>query len=80
VCILVPWIPADNNKAERSLRHLVLKRKNCNWSINKKSATYMSINYSVLLSLYWKSPIQFFSKYKLIRDKSIQYVTKVNLD
>jgi transposase len=80
VCILIPWIPADNNKAERSLRHLVLKRKSCNWSINKKSAAYMSINYSVLLSLYWKSPIQFFSKYKLIRDESIKYITKVNLD
>lgn len=80
VCILIPWIPADNNKAERSLRHLVLKRKNCNGSINENSARYMSINYSVLLSLYWKSPIQFFSKYKLIRDQSIKYITKVNLD
>lgn len=68
VCILMPWIPSDNNKAERSLRHLVLKRKWCNWSINKKSASYMSINYSVLLSLYWKSPRQLFSFYKSMRD------------
>ena len=27
VCIIEPNIPADNNKAERSLRHLVIKRK-----------------------------------------------------
>lgn len=71
VCILIPWIPADNNKAERSLRHLVLKRKWCNGSINKKSASYMSINYSVLLSLYWRSPKQLFSFYKWIRDRSL---------
>ena len=80
VCILISWIPSDNNKAERALRHIVLKRKICNWSINKKSASYMSINYSVLLSLFWKSPIQFFSKYKLIRDESLKYITKVKLD
>lgn len=68
VCIMEPWIPADNNKAERALRHLVLKRKNCHGSINEKSAKYMSINYSVLLSLYWKSPRQLFSCYKIMRD------------
>ncbi len=74
VCILIPWIPADNNKAERNLRHLVLKRKWCNGSINKKSASYMSINYSVLLSLYWKSPKQLFPVYKLLRDSYFEYM------
>jgi hypothetical protein len=78
VCILIPWIPADNNKAERSLRHLVLKRKWCNWSINKKSASYMSINYSVLLSLYWRSPRQLFSFYKWMRDWYLDYTKKRN--
>ena len=68
VCILKPWIPADNNKAERILRHIVLKRKNCNGSITIKSAKYMSINYSVLLSLYWKDSSEFFVHYKNIRD------------
>lgn len=67
VCILLPWIPADNNKAERALRHLVLKRKISNWSVNKRSASFMSVNYSVLLSIYWKSPQQFFDIYKTIR-------------
>jgi len=74
VCILIHWIPADNNKAERSLRHLVLKRKLCNWSINKKSASYMSINYSVLLSLYWKNPKQLFNSYKLFRDNYFKFI------
>ena len=76
VCILIPWIPADNNKAERALRHIVLKRKWCNGSINKKSASYMSINYSVLLSLYWRSPKQLFSFYKWIRDRSLDVMQK----
>ena len=52
VCILMPWIPADNNKAERMLRHLVLKRKVSNGSISNESAKIMSVNFSVLLSLY----------------------------
>lgn len=76
VCILEPGIPADNNKAERALRHLVLKRKMCNGSINENSAKYMSINYSVLLSLYWKSPRQLFSTYKLMRDACLKLPVK----
>ena len=68
VCILKHWIPPDNNKAERMLRHIVLKRKNCNGSITEKSAKYMSINYSVLLSLYWKDSSEFFTHYKNIRN------------
>jgi transposase len=76
VCILHPWIPADNNAAERVLRHLVLKRKMCNGSISKRSATFMSINYSVLLSLYWQSPNMLFSRYKRIRQYYAENVAK----
>lgn len=68
VCILEPWIPADNNKAERMLRHIVLKRKISHGSISEKSAKYMSINFSVLLSIYWKSHLRFFDTYKMLRD------------
>lgn len=71
VCILIPWIPADNNKAERSLRHIVLKRRTSHWSITNESARFMSINFSVLLSMYWKSHYEFFSNYKIIRDASL---------
>ena len=74
VCILIPWIPADNNKAERALRHLVLKRKMSNGSVNKSSAEFMSINYSVLLSMYWKCPRNLFSSYKIVRDAYVNQV------
>jgi len=76
VCILVPGIPADNNGAERALRHLVLKRKICNGSITKRSATFMSINYSVLLSLYWQYPTNIFSRYKKIRQYYYENIVK----
>jgi hypothetical protein len=74
VCILIPWIPADNNKAERALRHIVLKRRTSHWSITNESARFMSINFSVLLSLYWKSHYEFFSNYKIIRDASLLWI------
>jgi len=74
VCILMPWIPADNNKAERALRHIVLKRRTSHWSINNESARFMSINFSVLLSMYWKSHYEFFSNYKIIRDASLLWI------
>lgn len=67
VCILVPWIPPDNNKAERALRHLVLKRKMSHGSVNAETAHMMSINYTVLLSWYRNSPRQFFDFYKAMR-------------
>jgi len=60
VCLLYPGIPLDNNKAERTLRHLVLKRKNSYGSKSQKAADYMSILYSVLLSLWWDSKETFF--------------------
>jgi len=74
VCILIPWIPADNNKAERALRHIVLKRRTSHWSITNESARFMSINFSVLLSMYWKSHYEFFSNYKIIRDASLLWI------
>jgi len=63
-CITEPGIPTDNNKAERSLRHLVLKRKNCYGSKTEKGAKISSILYSVLLSHWWKSKQSFFTEYE----------------
>jgi hypothetical protein len=80
VCIMIPWIPADNNKAERGLRHLVLKRKTSHGSITTESAKFMSINYSVLLSLYWKSHRHFFERYKRIRNASLIWIHPDDLD
>lgn len=63
-CLLGPNIPADNNKAERGLRHIVLKRKSSMGSKTQKGANTMSILYSTLLSAWWSKPDNFFTAYE----------------
>lgn len=63
VCITNDGIPADNNKAERGLRHLVLKRKISFGSMTQQGADRLSILASVLLSLWNKNPDNFFESY-----------------
>lgn len=63
VCIINPNISADNNKAERALRHLVIKRKKSFGSKTPKGAKTISVLYSVVMSLWWKSKTDFFSAY-----------------
>lgn len=63
VCLEEAGIPMDNNKAERALRHLVLKRKNSYGSKTQAGADKMSILYSVLLSAWWRSKATFFQEY-----------------
>ena len=62
-CLLQPGIPADNNKAERVLRHLVIKRKKSMGSKTAKGAEILSIFYSVVISLWRRSKKDFFSAY-----------------
>lgn len=62
-CLLQPGIPADNNKAERGLRHIVLKRKISYGSKTQKGADTMSILSSTLLSAWWNKPANFFVTY-----------------
>ena len=63
-CLKFPLlIPLDNNKAERGLRHLVIKRKISYGSKTDKGAETTSILASVLLSLKWMNPNNFFEKY-----------------
>lgn len=62
-CLLQPDIPADNNKAERGLRHIVLKRKISYGSKSQKGADTMSILCSTLLSCWWNKPENFFAAY-----------------
>ena len=62
-CLLQPGIPADNNKAERGLRHIVLKRKISYGSKSQKGADTMSILCSTLLSCWWNKPKNFFFAY-----------------
>lgn len=63
-CLNKPGIPADNNKAERGLRHVALKRKNCYGSKSQKGADTMSILHTTLLSAWWKRPANFFVAYE----------------
>ena len=61
----IKGIPLDNNKAERSLRRIVLKRKKSFGSRSQKGANVLSILYSVVFSLYWSNPPEnFFQKYQ----------------
>lgn len=64
VCIKEEDVPTTNNKAERSLRHLVIKRKKSFGSKTAKGAQIMSILYSVVMSLWWKSKKDFFKNYE----------------
>jgi hypothetical protein len=49
-CLLHPSVASDNNLAERSLRHLVLKRKISFGSLSERTAETLAILLSVLLS------------------------------
>ena len=56
-------IPIDNNKAERALRHLVIKRKISFGSKTSRGAETTSILASVILSLKWNNPNNWFKQY-----------------
>lgn len=58
-----PGIPVDNNKTERCLRHLVLKRRISFGSQTQKGAETTSILASIILSLKWNDPEHWFQKY-----------------
>jgi transposase len=58
-----PTIPIDNNKAERALQHLVIKRRTSFGSKTQRGAETTSILASVILSLKWNDPQNWFKKY-----------------
>ena len=58
-----PGIPIDNNKAERALRHLVIKRRISFGSKTQKGAETTSILASVILSLKWNDHQNWFKTY-----------------
>lgn len=62
-CLRDPVIPLTNNQAERSLRHLVLKRKVSFGSATKKTADTLAVLVSVLLSLKQRFQSNFFKEY-----------------
>ncbi len=61
-CVLYDGIPMDNNKAERALRHLVIKRKTSFGSKTQRGAEVTSVLMSVLLSLYYRKPEDYFGE------------------
>lgn len=63
-CLMIKQIPLDNNKAERVLRKIVLKRKKSFWCKSQKWANVLSVLYSVCFSIFWSNPPEeFLSKY-----------------
>jgi len=72
-CLDFEGIPTTNNKAERALRHLVLKRHNSRGCKTDKGAFALSVLSSVLLSLWWSKPINFFEEYsKMLTEANSQ--------
>lgn len=66
LCVREPDIPMTNNKAERSIRPLVVKRKLSFGSKTQKGADVMSILLSVCLTTWWKKPQNFYAAYQVI--------------
>lgn len=63
LCVLEKDVPMTNNKAERSIRPLVTKRKISFGSKTQKGADVMSILMSVCFSTWWKCPKTFYQAY-----------------
>lgn len=61
-CLLYRAALPENNLAERSLRHLVLKRKRSFGSATAKGAGIFVVNFSVVYSVWKKFPDTFFPK------------------
>jgi len=61
-----PYLPLDNNKAERGLRKIVLKRKKSFGCQSARGANVLSILYSVVFSLLESNPEESF--FKLYRE------------
>lgn len=62
-CLKDSRIPLTNNQAERSLRHLVLKRKISFGSLTKRTADNLAVLLSVLMSLKQRFQSNFFYEY-----------------
>lgn len=62
-CLRYDNVPAENNKAEQKLRHLVLKRKNSFGAKTNKGNETFGINASVMLSLWWNDRSNFWPKF-----------------
>ncbi len=66
-CLDYDNIPLTNNRAERALSPPVLKRRISHGSKTEAGAEWTSILASVLLSLWWSKPDNFFNAYRELR-------------
>ena len=66
LCVLESNIPMTNNKAERAIRPLVIKRKLSFGSKTQKGADVMSVLLSVCLTTWWSKPKNFYAAYSAI--------------
>ena len=62
-CLSNPLIPLTNNQSERSLRHLVLKRKISFGSLCKRTADNLAVLLSVLMSKKVRNPGGYFREW-----------------
>jgi hypothetical protein len=62
LCITNPAVPMTNNQAERRLRNLVIKRLLSFGSRTQKGAQVMETLLSVLLTLWWSKPKDYFGE------------------
>lgn len=60
----IEGLPMNNNLAERRLRHIVLKRKVSFGSKTAKGAKTLEKLFSVVLTWWWKDPVNFISNYR----------------
>lgn len=60
LCIRMEGVPMTNNKAERSVRHIVIKRLLSFGSRSQKGAEAMETILSVCLTLWWSNPKDYF--------------------
>lgn len=63
ICLTVDGIPADNNRAERDIKQLVMKRRKSLGSKTTKGARTLEVLLSVCLSLYNRDRDTFFSNF-----------------
>jgi transposase len=66
VCLTVDGVPADNNRAERDIRKLVIKRKKSLGCKTPKGARALEVLLSVCHSLYNKDPNNYFKNFQLL--------------
>lgn len=66
-CLSFPSIPLTNNRAEQSLRHLVIKRRISFGSTSHKGAHALSILFTVVRELLRTHPDSYFQVYRELR-------------